>query len=206
MQQVRVGVSVIITRVNKETDEKEFLMGQRKGSHGSGTWSFPGGHLEPGETPEDAIKREAIEETGLEIFDLECGPWTNDIFKDEGKHYITIFFFAKTNGEPRLIEPDKCKGWEWFTGEDIPLPLFLPVVNLIKENPEIFQLRIPVDVFEQLCSVMVEELDKIGGECKECGVTSSMLRQLIENYLEATNVKMLGTCKTCGIGPWEGTL
>lgn len=40
----RVGIGVFIFKNNK------FLMGCRKGAHGEGTWSIPGGHLEFGES------------------------------------------------------------------------------------------------------------------------------------------------------------
>ncbi len=41
----RVDFGVLI-----QNDKKEVLLGLRKGSHGSGEWCFPGGHLEFGET------------------------------------------------------------------------------------------------------------------------------------------------------------
>lgn len=41
------------------------LLVQRSRGAAAGLWSLPGGHLEPGETPEEAARREVEEETGL---------------------------------------------------------------------------------------------------------------------------------------------
>jgi 8-oxo-dGTP diphosphatase len=124
----KVGVGVIIIRDDK------VLMGLRTGAHGEGTWCFPGGHLEYGETPEECGKREMVEETGLEGKQMDRVPiFTNDIFSFEDKHYITLFVVArKVIGEPRVMEPDKCERWEWFPWDQMPDNIFLPIENLKK--------------------------------------------------------------------------
>jgi 8-oxo-dGTP diphosphatase len=134
---VRVGVSVCI-RLDGKT-----LMGLRKGSHGAGTWSFPGGHQEYGEHPSETAAREVWEETGLKI-DLKHMrqlDWTNDHFEDIGQHYITIYYSVDLDGldydgKLRVMEPTKCERWEWL--EEPPDKLFLPIRNLLKQQPEAF--------------------------------------------------------------------
>ena len=84
MQRPRVGVGVFVNKDGK------ILVGKRKGSHGAGTWALPGGHLEPGESFEACCKREVLEETGLTIKNISPVVFTNDIFHDEGVHYITL--------------------------------------------------------------------------------------------------------------------
>ncbi|RQP25463.1 nucleotide triphosphate diphosphatase NUDT15 [Piscinibacter terrae] len=116
----RVGVGVIVIR------QGMVLMGLRQGSHGSGTWALPGGHLEFGETVEACAVREVREETGLEIQHLHAGPYSNDLF--EGRHYVTLFVIADApDGEPRLMEPQKCSQWRWCRWSELPQPLFPPV-------------------------------------------------------------------------------
>lgn len=109
------------------------LLGRRKGSHGAGTWSISGGHLEFGETIEECAKRELAEETGLQAQQIELGPWTNDMI-DGDKHYVTLFAFVKKfQGDLLLLEPNKCEGWIWFDWDNLPSPLFLSVQSLVKK-------------------------------------------------------------------------
>lgn len=123
--QPRVGVGIVVLQNGR------ILLGKRKGSHGAGTWSVPGGHLEFKETVEECTQRELFEETGLKTTSIELGPWTNNVI-DEYKHYITLFVFINEfEGEPKLLEPHKCEGWAWFDMNELPSPLFPPVNSLI---------------------------------------------------------------------------
>lgn len=134
-KEVRVGVAVVIYRGER------ILLGERIGSHGSETWATPGGHLELGESIEDCAKREVLEETGLVVNSATKLGFTNDIFEQEGKHYVTLFVVASCEqGEPQVTEPDKCKQWKWCKLDQLPQPLFLPIVNLLNENPNLAKL------------------------------------------------------------------
>ncbi|MEZ8824576.1 NUDIX hydrolase [Vibrio sp. 10N.261.55.A7] len=130
--EVRVGVAAVILRDGK------VLLGERMGSHGANTWATPGGHLELGESIEACAKRETLEETGLVVESFRKLGFTNDIFDQENKHYVTLFVVAsQSSGEPMIMEPNKCKQWKWFELNDLPEPLFLPLTNLLKESKDL---------------------------------------------------------------------
>ena len=103
-----VGIAVIVIKDNR------VLLGKRKNAHGAGTWAFPGGHLEFNESIEDCAAREVFEETGIRIKNLRYGPYTNDRFEAEGRHYVTLFMIADyDSGQPTVREPHKCEKWAW---------------------------------------------------------------------------------------------
>jgi len=124
-----IGVAVIVIKDNR------VLLGKRKNAHGADTWAFPGGHLEFNESITDCAVREVFEETGLRIKNMRFGPYTNDIFAAEDKHYVTLFVIADhDSGEPEVKEPHKCVMWQWSEWPPGRQPLFLPIRNLLKQN------------------------------------------------------------------------
>ena len=124
-----IGVAVIVIKNGK------ILLGKRKNSHGDGTWAFPGGHLEFSESIKDCARREIFEETGIQIKNLRYGPYTNDIFEREDKHYVTLFVLADyAAGIPAVKEPHKCEEWQWHHWPPQVKPHFLPIVNLLKQD------------------------------------------------------------------------
>lgn len=124
----RVGTAIIIIRDN------QVLLMKRKGPHGNGTWSTPGGHLDFGETLEGCAAREAKEEVGVDVVDIRFRAVTNDIFEETGKHYVTVWLEGIPVGEPFIAAEREVEDLGWFDWDALPQPLFLPLENLVKEN------------------------------------------------------------------------
>ena len=126
---LKVGIAIIVKKDNK------VLLSKRKGSHAIGVWQFAGGHLEFNESWEDCAKREIKEETDLEIKNICFAAVTNDILKDDAKHYITIFMIGDyIGGKAKVMEPDKAEYWDWYEWDKMPEPLFIPIQNLLKQG------------------------------------------------------------------------
>src|SRR5215467_8191423 len=99
-QRPQVGMGVLVMR------RERVLLGRRRGSHGEGYYAAPGGHIEFGESFEQAARREVREETGLEIADLKLLSVGNYVFKREDgeRHYIDVDFVCEAPaGEPQLV-------------------------------------------------------------------------------------------------------
>jgi 8-oxo-dGTP diphosphatase len=95
--------------------DSRVLIGQRKpGGHHALKWEFPGGKVEPDETPESAILRELSEELAIHArIDREI---TRYEYQYPGRSRILIIFFRVTDfeGEPQNLDFEKI---EWAPRE-----------------------------------------------------------------------------------------
>ena len=81
-------------------DDGQYLLGQRgPGTFYPGYWEFPGGKVEAGETPHDAIVRELHEELGIEV--IEATPWIVREHVYEHAH-VRLHFFRVTQWHGEL--------------------------------------------------------------------------------------------------------
>lgn len=123
----KVGVGAMVFKDGK------VLLGKRKGSsHGSGEYSFPGGHLEYMESFKECVERETREETGIEIQNINFALLFNQQ-EYAPKHFVMIGFTAEwKSGDLQTLEPEKFESWDWYELDKLPTPLFIPTERLIK--------------------------------------------------------------------------
>lgn len=118
---IGVGVGAIIV----DEDGRLFLAqrGPRAGNE-RGKWEFPGGSVEFGETLAEALAREIREEYDILIEVGDLLTVTDHILPDERQHWVSPSYICRlSEGEPRIVEPDKCSAIGWFGLDEMPEPL-----------------------------------------------------------------------------------
>ena len=153
------GRWLMMHRVKKDADEN------------AGKWIGLGGHLQEGETPEECVRREVREESGLELRDLRLRGILTFILPDWGNE-LTFLYTARA--DDRLPLPECGEGvLRWVPVdqvEDLPLwegdRAFLP---LLRNGPECFSLKLVYAPGGSLLQVLAdpdgrtpERLDKTG--------------------------------------------
>lgn len=82
---------------------------------------IPGGHIESGEKMEEALKREILEETGLNIFDIELLSIKESIYNEsfyEDRHFIFIDFICKTDSYDVFLN-EEAEEYVWVKLDEI---------------------------------------------------------------------------------------
>ncbi|MCC7161955.1 MAG: NUDIX hydrolase [Anaerolineae bacterium] len=108
----QVAAVAIVTR----TENNSFLLVQRGENPGKGLWGLPGGFVEMGETVEQALEREILEETGYVIVPgALVGVWSffNETKKIAG---VAVIYHARVTGGELHIASDSTNA-EWVTYE-----------------------------------------------------------------------------------------
>ncbi|MFC1624786.1 NUDIX domain-containing protein [Patescibacteria group bacterium] len=140
-KQVHFVVNLLIVKDSKVLLERE------PGKH----WKFPGGHIEPGETPIDTLHREAKEELGIEIELLDSnllfdgGPKVHSIpnpvqsFREEVKKdshlndshvNMGMVYMVTTTDNPKPMEGQEIK---WFSLDELEEGDFFKAIKKLVE-------------------------------------------------------------------------
>lgn len=118
-------------------DSRQRLLVQQRpeGTAMAGLWEFPGGKLEPGETPEAALTRELHEELGIQVEPSDCLPMTFASAPLGQKHLILLLFRCRTwRGEPRALHASALRWASVDALYDLPMPpADLPLLPMIAQ-------------------------------------------------------------------------
>jgi mutator protein MutT len=108
----RLVVAAVVQR-----DDGRFLLARRRaGAHLGGLWEFPGGAVEEGETPAEALRRELREELGADAVVAEA--ITFAFHRDAARDVVLLFFAARLDA----AEVTGREGQEvgWFAADELP--------------------------------------------------------------------------------------
>ena len=108
MKTIRVAAAVI------HEENKIFATARGYGEY-KGQWEFPGGKIEPGETPQEALKREIKEELATDIL---VGDLINTVEYDYPEFHLSMdcFWAEIVSGDLVLTEHAAAK---WLTKEEL---------------------------------------------------------------------------------------
>lgn len=112
----------VVTAVVIDNKGEKVLVAQRAetASH-PGKWTFVGGKVEPGESPEQALRREVEEETGLKINVGKLLGFAEVDYRNYGRpsHQILFYEARILNGVAKLL-PEIHQDIKWVGVEDLP--------------------------------------------------------------------------------------
>ncbi len=131
MKHITVSAAIIL-RTNPQTQKKELFATQRGYGDFKGGWEFPGGKLEPGETPEECIVREIREELATEV---KAEKALDVVEYDYPDFHLTMhcILCSLVSGGLKLLEHEDAK---WLTRETLYSVDWLPADRLILGNIE----------------------------------------------------------------------
>ncbi|AXI44660.1 8-oxo-dGTP diphosphatase MutT [Sulfitobacter sp. SK012] len=127
---------VLVSAVALIDPDGRVLLAQRpEGKSMAGLWEFPGGKVEPGETPEAALIRELHEELGIDTWSSCLAPLTFASHSYDDFHLLMpLFACRKWDGTPQPKEGQTLKWVRPNQMRDYPMPAAdIPLISVLRD-------------------------------------------------------------------------
>jgi len=121
-------------------DGKVLIMQRASQDVGAGTWEFVGGKLEFGEELESGLKREILEEAGLEV-ELEKLLFATT-FKTHEDRQVVILNYLSYSKHDKVVLSDEHKNFLWAGKRDMKRLLTAGILRDLEENQIFEQINI----------------------------------------------------------------
>ncbi|OYY79192.1 MAG: NTP pyrophosphohydrolase [Sphingomonas sp. 28-62-20] len=130
----RVDLFPVVAAALVDQDGRILLQQRPAGKELAGLWEFPGGKIEPGESPEAALIRELAEELGISVSTACLAPATFASAPLGGRHLLLLLYVCrKWEGIPRAIEASALKWVRPVEMHALPMPpADRPLIGLIE--------------------------------------------------------------------------
>ena len=118
-----------------DADGRVLLAQRPEGKSMAGLWEFPGGKVEPGETPEAALIRELREELGIETWGSCLAPLTFASHAYADFHLLMpLFACRKWQGQPQPLDAQALRWVRAADLRDYPMPeADLPLIPVLRD-------------------------------------------------------------------------
>jgi ADP-ribose pyrophosphatase YjhB (NUDIX family) len=102
----------VVRLVIEDAQGRVLILKRAPDSAGGGRWCLPGGKIDHGQSVEEAVREELLDETGLRLLEHRLLFYDDGVSPPPGKpHYLNLYFICRTEGEVALNRESTDFAW-----------------------------------------------------------------------------------------------
>ena len=130
-----VPITLVVAVALVDVDGRVLIAQRPEGKTMAGLWEFPGGKIDPGETPEQALIRELQEELGIDVTESCLSPFTFASHRYDDFHLLMPLYVCRVwDGVVAAREGQTLKWVRALDLKDYPMPpADIPLIAMLRD-------------------------------------------------------------------------